>query len=644
MKKKFFMVAAVCFSSQLYAQEDTTKNLDEVVVTATRQPVKQSQTGKVVTVITPEQIEKSSGKTIGQLLNEQVGITINGALNNLGSTQSVFMRGAAIGRTLILIDGIPAYDPSLINNEFDLNLLSLSNVESIEICRGAQSTLYGSDAVAGVINIITTKKEVDKLFNVKASAGIGSFQTFRGNVQLFGKAGKLSYSARYTHLNSRGFSAAYDSSKTKDFDKDKYNGNVASAMLQYQISPDLSVKSYIQQGYYKNDIDAGIFNDEKDFITKNKNLMAGAGFQYNKPNVSITGNYQYSDIVRNYFNDSADIAGFTKYATDDYFGKNQFIELFANINLSNNFKLLQGADYRFSNMNQQYFSISIFDPNPYISSTKDTVQSQASLYASLFYTGCKEKLNVELGGRLNVHSRYGSNRTFTFNPSYRITDQYRVFGSIATGYKAPSLYQLYSFSGKLDLQPEEATTYEIGMQQSSHKFKNRIVYFNRHIKNGIDFDYINFTYFNFIKQRVNGIELESSITPINNLNLSVNYTYLNAKERTQSRETFADTTYSYLLRRPEHNFNINAGYQFDNGLFVSVAGKYVSNRFDVGGYQQPDVQLDNYFLLNAYASYTLKKYIKLFVDAQNITNKRFFDLRGFNAIPVFVNGGIIFNW
>ncbi|MFV7878478.1 TonB-dependent receptor, partial [Enterococcus faecium] len=141
--------------------------------------------------ISKEQLERQPGKTIAQVLNESAGITIAGALNNAGTNQSVFMRGAASGRTLILLDGIPVNDPSQINNEFDLNLFSINDVERIEVCRGAQSTIYGSDAVAGVINIITTKQGVTKPFNVKLTSTAGNLATFKNNIQLYGKKDKL---------------------------------------------------------------------------------------------------------------------------------------------------------------------------------------------------------------------------------------------------------------------------------------------------------------------------------------------------------------------------------------------------------------------------------------------------------------------
>ena len=640
MKKKILFAAACFTGSALFAQ-DSSKILNPVIITANKFPQKQSTTGKVITVITKDQIEKSGGKTVAQLLNEQAGITINGALNNLGANQTIYLRGASAGRMLILIDGIPAYDPSFINNDFDLNLLSLNNVESIEVCRGAQSTLYGSDAVAGVINIITIKKDIAKPFNVKASASTGSYGTVKGNVQLYGKAGKLTWSARYAKLTSKGFSAAYDSTGKKNFDNDKFNGDVSNVLLQYQLSNEISFKTFLQYSNYKTDLDASAFTDEKDYSVKNKSLMTGAGFHYQKNNINLTGNYQYSENKRNYFNDSLDVPGFSKFSTDDYFSKSQFVELFSSIGLGKNFTLLEGADYCYSSFHSRFFSLSSF--GPFTSLFKDTSHSQASLYASILYHALNDKLNIELGGRLNVHSRYGSNSTYTFNPSYNIDEHYRIFGSLATGFKAPSLYQLFSSSGNTNLQPEKSKTYEIGFQQQHENITNRVVYFNRAIKNGIDFNNNTFKYFNIAKQNVNGIEVESKIIFVKKLAVTFNYTYLKPKEENQSRITFKDSVYTYLLRRPENNFNISAAYNFDNGLYISVSGKYVGKRYDAGGYQVKDVQLDSYFLMNAYAEYKFKKYIKLFADAQNVTNKKFFDVAGYNSIPFLFTGGITFN-
>lgn len=181
MSRKLLAIVAAGATLTAAAQTKDTlsgKSLDPVVVTANKIEQKQSQTGKVITVITKDQVEHSPSKTVAQLLNEQAGIVINGALNNAGSVQTIFMRGANAGRTLILIDGIPVNEPSQINNDYDMNLFSINDVEKIEICKGAQSTLYGSDAIAGVINIITVKPNVNKAFAGKATLTAGNLNTY----------------------------------------------------------------------------------------------------------------------------------------------------------------------------------------------------------------------------------------------------------------------------------------------------------------------------------------------------------------------------------------------------------------------------------------------------------------------------------
>src|SRR5687767_2472755 len=323
MSKKHFFFTAFLFSTlhPAYAQDSTkTKQLDEVVVTATKYPVKQSMTGKVVTVIGKEELEKNAGRTLTQLLNEKAGMVINGALNNPGSVPTIFMRGASSGRALILIDGVPAYDPSQINNEFDLNFISINEIERIEVCRGAQSTLYGSDAIAGVINIITLDRTVSKPVNIKATLAGSTQGTFKGNAQIYGKLDKFRYSVRFSKLVTDGFSAAYDSTGKNNFEKDGYNGNNVHAQLLYQPTERLLFRTFFQHNQYKNDIDASGFTDDHDFRARNKNKIAGAGFNYKVNAVSLTGNYQYSEINRDYIDDSAFVGGFSKYSSNEYYG------------------------------------------------------------------------------------------------------------------------------------------------------------------------------------------------------------------------------------------------------------------------------------------------------------------------------------
>jgi vitamin B12 transporter len=640
MSKKIFTLIAIGAAINASAQKDTTRQLDEVVVTANKIEQKQSTTGKVVTVIGKEELQRSSGKSVGQVLNEQAGVWVNGSMQALGSVQTVFMRGSNAGRTLILIDGIPANDPSQITGDYDLNLFSINDVERIEVCKGAQSTLYGSDAVAGVINIITVKKDINKPLNVKATATYGSQNSFKGNLQVFGKTGKLTYTTRYAKLKTDGFSSAYDSTGTKDFDKDQYNGDMANASVLYQFTNAFAARAFVQHSEYKSDVDASSFADKRFYFINNKSLNTGFGLNYKKNNLTLVGNYQFTEQKRVY-DDNAAVNAAT-YSLNIYNARSQYAEVYGNIKFKKGFSLLVGTDYRWGLMNNDYKSVSSF--GPYNSKFNDTVMHQTSAYASVFFNS--KKFNIEVGGRYNDHSKYGKNSTFTINPSFTIDENNRFFASIATGFKTPSLYQLYAGSGtgNPNLNPEKSFNYEVGFQQNFNIISHRIVSFYREIKNGIDYDNQKFTYFNFIKQKVSGLEYEVTVHPTKALTITGNYTFISVNETTQSRFSQKDSTYDYALRRPKHVVNFNVGYQFTPALFVSVGGKTVSDRFDVGGYKKNDVLMNKYFILNAYAEYVFNKYIRAFANAQNLTDKKFYEIRGYNSIPFTANIGATFTW
>jgi vitamin B12 transporter len=265
MKKKVFIVAAVFISSHSIAQDSTgAKPLDEVVVTANRIAQKQSTTGKVITVIDQATLQRNAGKTIAEIINYQAGVFINGANNGLGTNQDVYMRGGNSGNTLILIDGIPVGDASQINNSFDLNNIAIGQVERIEILKGAQSTLWGSDAVAGVINIIT-KKGGNKKIGATGLLSYGSYNTLRGNVGTNGRLDKFTYNVNYNFTNSKGFSAAYDSTGAKNFDKDGFTQNNFQANIGYKFNSRFGVTAFSNFGIYKADLDAGAFTDDADY-------------------------------------------------------------------------------------------------------------------------------------------------------------------------------------------------------------------------------------------------------------------------------------------------------------------------------------------------------------------------------------------
>jgi len=636
---KKLMLLTLLFSAKIVSAQQDTTTLDEVVVTANKMAQKQSTTGKVVTVITKADLEKMGNKNLATLLQEQVGVTVNGASNNAGSVQTIFTRGASGGRTLVLLDGIPVNDPSFINNDLDLNLFATNSIERIEICRGAQSTLYGSDAIAGVINIITTSRDISKPLQINASTILGSFGTVKNNLQVAGKKNKWTYSARLAQTNSKGFSASIDTTGKNNFDADAYNGTALHGQLNYAATEHLSFKAFSMYNKYKAGVDAGIFRDDRDFTITNSSLLVGTGFVYKKNNWQITGTYQHNTLDRHFFNDSSHKTS-NWFEKNDYAAASDYAEIFTSVKLSDRLTALLGVDYRKGSYSQNYASISGWGPYNFNDPTRFAEQS--ALYGSLLYTSLNKKLTLELGGRTNKHSVYGNNQTFTLNPSFAFNANTRMFASVSTGFKAPSLYQI-SINDKLD--PEKATSYEAGFSYQNKTLQTRLVYFNRQTANGIDYNYINYQYFNYVKQAVNGLEFEIRKSITNQLSAFANYTYLQGKETTQNRITNKDTiTYNYLLRRPAHQLNMGISAQVNTKLRFEITGRYASKRRDVGGYGAPDVELKSYVTLAANAGYQLNKHWRFTADIQNFTNTKYYEVYGFTTMPFNASFGAAFSW
>ena len=638
-------LAAIILACTSIAQhtlaQDTIKTLNPIVITATKFPIKQQETGKVLTIITQEQLQQSIGKNLGEVLNQQVGITVSGANNTAGTNQTVFTRGSSSTNTLILVDGIPLYDAAGVNSDFDLNSFSLSQVEKIEILKGAQSTLYGADAVAGVINIIT-KKNSTKPVNLSADLSAGSYGTYKEALGLRGHTPEgFNYYAGYSKTDSKGFSAAYDSTANKNFDKDGFHQDAFQASIGYNAQKGFEVRAYTKLVKNRADIDAGAFADDKDFTYTTKNTLIGAQAAYHFNQHVVQFNYNYNWYSREYIDDSASVGGFSKYQHGKYIGKSHFAELAANFHLTKHLNLVAGSDYRSNSSDQSYLSISAYGPFRSRPLSSDTIHTnQVSGFASLLFN--IPQFSAELGGRWNHHSVYGDNFTYSFGPSYLANNELKLFVNLTSGYHVPSLYQLYSEYGNKKLKPEVSTSFEEGVQYMKQNTMFRVVAFQRNTKNVITFftdaNY-NSNYINEDKQKDYGFELEGSLA-INKLSISANYTFVDGKINTI--KAGHDTTYFNLFRRPKNTFNIDLGYHWCNALYTSVHLRTVSKLFEPR-YNAAPIEMKGYFTLNFYAEYRFCKSFKVFADLQNITDEKYFDIRGFNSKRFNGSGGVAVN-
>jgi len=617
MKKSFFVVTAVFVSSQLIAQQDTSaRSLDEVVITATKSSVKQSQTGKVITVIDRTTLDQSAGKDLSQLLTEQAGIVINGATSNPGKDKSFFLRGAKNDYTVILINGLPVTDASGVTGAFDLRLIPIEQIERIEILKGAQSTLYGSNAIAGVINIIT-RKGADKPAQLFGILSAGSYSSYKANAGLAGSSDNLQYQVGFIHNETKGISEAKDTNAIKTFDKDGFNQNGVYMNMDGEVLKGLHLKPWFRYNFFKGGYDNGSFSDDASRYTSSV-LSAGAAAEWSFTKGTIVGQFGYDETSRDYFSATYNSSSLFK-------GRNKAAEIYATFNVSEHFRLLAGIDHR----NQHSL-----DSNARITSP----------YLSLFINNIHH-FSLETGARYNKHSRYGDNFTYSINPSYLVNNKVKLFANVASAFRAPALSELYSpFGGNPDLKPEKSTTFEGGAQTSIGMADVRAVYFHRETKNVIIYG-PSFTLINLDKQKDHGFELESSVHINKKLQLKLFYTFVDGEVTTKKNNK--DTSYFNLIRRPKHSLGLTAGYQATSRWFISTNIYNYSKRkdifFDVSSFSSNPVEMKSYLLWNLYTEYSfVPRRLKLFADVKNILDKDYYEVYGYSTQGFTVTAGISF--
>ena len=633
MKKNFLLLAALVSSHLLVAQRDTT-TLETAVVTATKFERKQSETGKVLSVIDRNTLERNGGKTLGEMLNTVAGVQIIGANNNPGTNNLVTIRGAAAGNTLILLDGVPVNDPSVITNYFDINFIPIDQIERIEILKGGQSTLYGSDAVAGVINIIS-RKPSNKKIGVNGLFSYGSWETLSQNIGLTGRAKALDYSIQYTHTNSEGFSSARDSVGTLEFGNNGFNQHAVSSRFNFQLAPGWELQLQHRYSSYRVELDAAGFTDERDYTSDNFNTQYGIGLLRKHRFGQIRLNYLFNRARRDYLDDSLyKSSPWTTRIESRYVGNTHFIEGYGYWKLKG-VDLLTGVDVRINQTDQWYWSTGPF--GPYAPAPLDASMKQFSPYASLLAK--KGNWNCEIGGRLNLHSEYGSNASFTFNPAYRLNKELRSFINLYSAYKTPTLYQLFDpFAGNVALRPEQSLVAEAGLEwKKTNGFRSRLVGFYRNTEAAIVYTYnpTNFmaAYKNVSHQLNYGTEVEASYQ-VGPWNFQANYTYTNGSIRAAYDGTGAplgkDTSYFNLYRIPKHALFGEMGYRLNKAIYLQMQLRYLSDREEFIYGKKPAV-MDDYALIDLYGEYKFNNKARLFLDLKNLTDAVYEDIRGYNT-------------
>ena len=621
-------VSTSLFSQKNVAEKEKVEMLNEVVVTATKFNLKKENSGKVIYKITQKDIVNNVGKTVIDLLNNIPGIEIKGTNSNLSEPRSTYVRGGRSRQVLILIDGVPVSDPSLISQEYDLRLLSLNQIQSIEILKGASSALYGSGAATGVINIILKKYSKNKISgSYELSLGTNndvnstnfSFTDKNQNVNINGNLGGFNFLTSFSLTGTDGMSAAKSNTNTV-FEDDAYYSKNGLVKLGYKINEKLAIESFLNFDEFEYDYDSGIWVDSDVNNGNQTQIRLGLkpSYSYHKGEVYLLASFNKVKRTDNNFSTFSNAIN-----TSIFKGVSTNLDLVNKYDFSEEIQLITGLNYQkhtnntetpFGNIDQKIANFNTIDP-----------------YASVVYIS-DYGLSVNLGSRLNMHSNYGNHFVYDGNASYQILDdnniKLRGLTSYSTAFIAPSTYQLFSVYGDVNLTPETSKTFEFGFDSSYEKLIDfRAVYFNRTEDKAIIFNNLNAApwgiYANSTETiKVSGVEADITLKTIEKVKLNVGYTYTDKS---------ADVDYI-----PSNKLVANVEYYPTQNSFVSLTYKNVGNRFaryyDNVIFSTVETTLPKYSLLDLNANYkVLEDTVTFFIAATNLLNEDYEDILGFST-------------
>jgi len=616
MKKSLLLISYTLITCYIFSQSERSNPLINIV-------------SKSITTVTKNTIQQNYGRTLAQLLNDQPGIVINGAYQPMGSLVSIYMEGTLGGRALILINGIPVIDPSSLPDYFDINFISLYDIERIDIYHGAQSASMGNGAFAGAVNIITINKDFSSKIQLKGTINLGNEKTANSSLHLNGYKKKWKYDISLSSIKTKGFSQAHDSTSKMNFDKDGFKGDFIKSNIEHKANKYLSFKAAILYSNYKADSDVDAFTDAIGYFIKNKYLKANSGLEYSKNNTLIVADYQFERYTHRFHYDTV----YHEY----YLGISHFAQLYFQTKINSHFKLLAGTDCRYNHMENDFYDTVSVQQHFYPST------SVSSLYSKLSYATSDSILAIDFAARLTNHNAFGNIFSYSISSNYSIAKHTELFASVTTGFKTACLYQLYNNYGSANnsLSPEKTIDFHVGICYKNNYITQQLNMYYNSLTNLIYWDNNIGAYDNINSQKTWGLQYELNWKLDTTFNITTNYSFTGGSEYGVSRQNYSDfVTYPYLFRRPKHVLNAGLHYH-SKKVNAGITGRFIGNNYDINP-GNSDYVIPSFFVMNSYSTYKANSSCSIYINIQNLLNNNFYDVKGFNSTPFIFNTGISF--
>ncbi|MDH2998806.1 cobalamin receptor [Pasteurellaceae bacterium LFhippo2] len=643
-------LSSIAFAEQQSQATQPTELQPINVYSAYAAPINQDKTASSVTVLTEKDFADRNATYVSDVLKTVPGVAM-GANGGRGSTTSLFLRGANSQQTAIVIDGVKM-NPA--DTNFSFGGLSLSNVERIEVLRGEQSALWGSDAMGGVVHI-TTKSGIykDKPFNIDFNLGTGSNGTKDVSATISGFKNNFYYALNGNSQSTRGISVA----SKNHFTYTAADGNTIRTGGATERDKFHRDGASLRLGYDDNQKGLELLGSHYSQTFHNDGLTAGG---------DTAQGYSYSEDLAH----SALRSRETLFKLSGYLGNDQ--DLFkqkASISHlkhdSDTFSLnVTTKDWKKLNSNYQ-LDINFDREGDVTQAVSLLADYQRTNYTSKYYNGVEKRLSekslateyrlftdsdhsLSVSGRFTDNSQYKNAWTGKIAGAYRLSPNFRAHAGLGSAIQNPNLMDYYGWDSKNvanpDIKPAKSVGGEIGLLiESNDKNHNlNVTYFARNVKNYIDSretipgSYIYQSYNRDDKTKIKGVELVYNGKLTDSLAAFANYTYTDI--RSDKKKDQYGTNY---IRRPSHSANAGLTYQVTDKFGTNANISYVGKRYDMyyGPFStvtftsyQTEVKMPSYTLVNLGANYQVSKNINVYANLNNLFNKKYESVVGYGQL------------
>jgi vitamin B12 transporter len=627
--------------------QSASQTLPDLVVTADRTPEPISSTGSDISVISNQTLATSNQTSVVDALRTVPGLMVTQAGGPAGTT-GVMLRGANTGQTLVLIDGIRVMDPTGTAGDFNFATLAPGMIDRVEVLKGPQSALYGSDAMGGVINIITKKGTGPAQFNLRTEAG--SYGTVATTGSMNGSSGPWSYAMSVTGQHSNGFSSyGYRipsiEAKYPNLEKDGFDRIGGSARIGYDAGEgfrfDAGMTSTFTRSAYDNAFDP-VPDTPSNANQLQQQIWAKAAFDSlgGMLTQSITAFASQTSRTFNDYYTGFNLPPSEQSATStDFIGHSVGAEYQGTLRMGQAGSLIYGARTQHETADT-FASVLLPIPTPRIQTL--TAQQDTNSVFALWNLPVGDRLTLSLGGRVDDVVDVSAFATWRATAAYNITETgTKLRASAGTGAKAPSLYQLYSEYGNASLKPEESIGYDAGIDQTL--FNGRVTLSLTGFYNKFD-NMIDFTtdgtptqpyghYINVARAETYGLELGGNVELVPGLlRLKTAYTFLKAYDL---------NTGLVLARRPEHTAQFALSYTPTPDWLIEPRILTMSGRFSSTNELNP---LAAYTRVDLYTEYKIDKNWKVFARGENIFNEHYQEVLNYGTTGPAVYGGFNATW